>query len=187
MGQLLEFGTILGSSPGCETPLLPSQLHQDLALSAGYKQGMNYIAGMLLFFMKEEKAFWAMVGLFKGRGKIRGQYFHGLSLLRQHLFQFEMLVKEQLPQLAKHFEEQMIQTEMYACSWFMSVFSADLSFPLLVRIWDVFLYEGVKIVFKTGLALLKFFQDDLLKLRSLEDLLRFLAFSAKVAGGLFRC
>jgi len=65
----------------------------------------------------------------------------------------------------------MIMPSMYASCWFLTVFSADLSFKLVVRIWDVFLFEGMKIVFQEGMALLKLFQDDLLKL-SFEDLIR---------------
>ena len=72
----------------------------------GYTQWMKFILGMFLFSMKEEELFWAMVGLLNGRGKIRGQYFHGFPLLRKHLFQFEMLMKEKLPQHDNHFKEE---------------------------------------------------------------------------------
>ena len=53
---------------------------------------------------------------------------------------------------------------MYASQWFITVFSYSFPFPLALRIWDVFLYEGVKIVFQVGLALLRFCHDDLVKL-----------------------
>jgi len=88
----------------------------------------------------------------------------GLPLVQQYLFQFERLVKEQLPKLGTHFDQEMINPSMYASQWFITVFSYSFPFPLALRIWDVFLYEGVKIVFKVGLALLKYCQDDLVKL-----------------------
>lgn len=138
----------------------------------GYTQGMNFIAGTLLLYMNEEEAFWVMVALLKCK-QMRGVYLEGLPLLHQYFFQFEMLVREHLPQLANHFEEQMITPAMYASSWFMTAFSADLPLPLVVRIWDVFLCEGMRAVFGVGLALLKLFQDDLLKLH-FENLLLFL-------------
>ena len=106
----------------------------------GYTQGMNLIAGMLLLYMNEEEAFWVMVELLKHM-KIQGMYMKGLPLLHQYYFQFEVFVKEKLPALGKHFEEQMITPWMYATSWFMTILSIDLALKLVVRIWDIFLYN----------------------------------------------
>ncbi|MQL99395.1 hypothetical protein Taro_032119, partial [Colocasia esculenta] len=88
----------------------------------------------------------------------------GLPLVQQYLFQFEQLVKEYLPKLGEHFSQEMINPSMYASQWFITVFSYSFPFPLALRIWDVFLYEGVKIVFQVGLALLRYCHDDLVKL-----------------------
>jgi hypothetical protein len=71
------------------------------------------------------------------------------------------LVKELIPKLGEHFTQEMINPSMYASQWFITVFSYSFPFPLALRIWDVFLSEGVKIVFKVGLALLKYCQDEL--------------------------
>ncbi|KAJ1414012.1 Rab-GTPase-TBC domain, partial [Sesbania bispinosa] len=88
----------------------------------------------------------------------------GLPLVQQYLFQFERLVREHLPKLGEHFSLEMINPSMYASQWFITVFSYSFPFHLALRIWDVFLYEGVKIVYKVGLALLKYCHDDLIKL-----------------------
>lgn len=111
----------------------------------------------------------------------------GLPLVQQYLFQFDNLVKEQIPKLGAHFTKEMISPSMYASQWFITVFTYSFPFHLAIRIWDVFLYEvcalilcvylpsfltssvfikiflgqGVKIVFKVGLALLKCCQDSL--------------------------
>jgi hypothetical protein len=141
----------------------------------GYTQGMNYIVSMHLLYMNDEEDFWVMVGLFKviGKMRIRGLYFNGLLLVHKYLFQFEMHVKEQLPKLANNFEEEIIMLVMYGSSWFMIVFSTDFPFPLFGQISDIFLYEGMKIIFQVGMSLLELFQDDLLKL-PFESLLPFL-------------
>lgn len=65
----------------------------------------------------------------------------GLPLVQQYLFQFEKLVKEQLPRLGAHFDQEMINPSMYASQWFITVFSYSFPFPLALRIWDVFLHE----------------------------------------------
>lgn len=134
--------------------------------AVGYVQGMGFLAGLLLLYMSEEDAFWLLVALLKGavHAPMEGLYLVGLPLVQQYLYQLDRLVKEQLPKLGAHFEEEMINPSMYASQWFITVFSYSFPFPLALRIWDVFLSEGVKIVFKVGLALLKYCHDDLVKL-----------------------
>ena len=44
---------------------------------------------------------------------------------------------------------------MYATEWFMTMFCRGFSFDLVTRVWDIFLFEGYKIVYRVGLALLK--------------------------------
>ncbi|GAB2299881.1 hypothetical protein Dimus_033931 [Dionaea muscipula] len=134
--------------------------------NVGYVQGMGFIAGLLLLYMSEEDAFWLLVALLKGavHAPMEGLYQAGLPLVQQYLFQFDHLVREYLPKLGEHFSQEMINPSMYASQWFITVFSYSFPFHLALRIWDVFLNEGVKIVFKVGLALLKNYHDDLVKL-----------------------
>uniref|UniRef100_A0A1D1XP25 EVI5-like protein n=1 Tax=Anthurium amnicola TaxID=1678845 RepID=A0A1D1XP25_9ARAE len=131
----------------------------------GYVQGMGFLAGLLLLYMSEEDAFWLLVALLKGavHAPMEGLYQVGLPLVQQYLFQFDQLVKEHLPKLGEHFSQEMINPSMYASQWFITVFSYSFPFPLALRIWDVFLYEGVKIVFQVGLALLTYCHDDLVR------------------------
>ncbi|KAJ4799296.1 Ypt/Rab-GAP domain of gyp1p superfamily protein [Rhynchospora pubera] len=132
----------------------------------GYVQGMGFLAGLLLLYMSEEDAFWLLVALLKGavHAPMEGLYQAGLPLVQQYLFQFEQLVKEFLPKLGQHFSDEMINPSMYASQWFITVFSYSFPFHFTLRIWDIFLYEGIKVVFKVGLALLRFCHDDLVKL-----------------------
>ncbi|XP_068636937.1 uncharacterized protein [Aristolochia californica] len=132
----------------------------------GYVQGMGFLAGLLLLYMSEEDAFWLLVALLKGaiHAPMEGLYQVGLPLVQQYLSMFEQLVKEYLPKLGDHFTQEMMNPSMYASQWFITVFSYSFPFPLALRIWDVFLYEGVKIVFQVGLALLRYCHDDLVKL-----------------------
>lgn len=132
----------------------------------GYVQGMGFLAGLLLLYMSEEDVFWLLVALLKGavHAPMEGLYLVGLPLVQQYLFQFEQLVREHLPKLGEHFSQEMINPSMYASQWFITVFSYSFPFNLALRIWDVFLYEGVQIVFQVGLALLKYCHDDLISL-----------------------
>ncbi|KAI8005194.1 hypothetical protein LOK49_LG08G01044 [Camellia lanceoleosa] len=91
----------------------------------GYVQGMGFVAGLLLLYMSEEGAFWLLVALLKGtvHAPMEGLYLVGLPLVQQYLFQFESLVRENLPNVGEHFTQEMINPSMYASQWFITVFS----------------------------------------------------------------
>ncbi|CAI5929144.1 unnamed protein product [Closterium sp. NIES-64] len=137
----------------------------------GYVQGMGFIAGLMLLYMAEEDAFWLLVALMKGANhtSLEGIFLVGLPLVQQYLFQFDRLLHECLPQLARHMEGEGVTPSMYASQWFITVFAYSFPFATTLRIWDVFLFEGMKTVFRVGLALLKQQQDDLLQM-PFEDL-----------------
>ncbi|KAJ1268401.1 hypothetical protein BS78_07G132000 [Paspalum vaginatum] len=137
-----------------------------LLMNPGVYEGMGFLAGLLLLYMSEEDAFWLLVALLKGavHAPMEGLYQTGLPLVQQYISQFEKLVMEHMPKLGQHFVEEMINPSMYASQWFITVFLYSFPFHLTLRVWDVFLYEGIKVVFQVGLALLSFCHDDLVKL-----------------------
>ncbi len=65
---------------------------------------------------------------------------------------------------------------MFATPWFMTVFLYNLPFEIATRIWDLFLQEGYSILYCVSLALLTIYEDRLLELKRLEQLLWFLQF-----------
>ena len=52
-------------------------------------------------------------------------------------------------------DEEGFDISMVGSKWFMTLFVYDFPFCTLVRIWDIFLFEGWKIIYRVGLALLK--------------------------------
>lgn len=66
---------------------------------------------------------------------------------------------------------QSFSTSIYASSWFLTLFTTTLSLPLACRIMDVFLSEGIEIVFKVALAMLTLGKEDLLSL-DMENILK---------------
>lgn len=133
----------------------------------GYVQGMGFLTGILLLYMGEEDAFWTLVALLKGavHAPLEGIYSEGLPLLAKCLHQFEGLLRAQLPDLGEHLTEENIIPTMYCSQWFITVFATTLPFDCLLRIWDIFLLEGMKIVFRVGLELLRCERPDLMPLR----------------------
>jgi hypothetical protein len=60
---------------------------------------------------------------------------------------------------------------MYASSWFLTLFTTALPLPVACRIMDVFLAEGMEVIFKVALALLTLGKEDLLCL-DMEGMLK---------------
>ena len=52
---------------------------------------------------------------------------------------------------------------MFFTEWFVTLYTRSFPFDLVVRIFDVFFYEGWKVVFRVALALLRIARPALLK------------------------
>jgi hypothetical protein len=65
------------------------------------------------------------------------------------------LLKRKLPKLFEHFEGLGLHPTMYSAQWFITIFTYNFPFSVVVRIWDCFLLEGWKVVFRVALGLLK--------------------------------
>uniref|UniRef100_A0A914WJC5 Rab-GAP TBC domain-containing protein n=2 Tax=Plectus sambesii TaxID=2011161 RepID=A0A914WJC5_9BILA len=88
------------------------------------------------------------------------------------MFQLECLVQEQMPDLFTHFNNMGFDTSMYASSWFLTLFTTTLPLELANRIMDVFLAEGMEIIFRLAMAILQQARIDLLKL-DMEGMLKY--------------
>jgi len=67
----------------------------------GYVQGMNFIAGALLYHCSEEIGFWIFVLLIKNY-EIRDVYLPGLPGLYKHTFVIDSLISQYLHNIFKH-------------------------------------------------------------------------------------
>uniref|UniRef100_A0A8C3MYC5 Uncharacterized protein n=1 Tax=Geospiza parvula TaxID=87175 RepID=A0A8C3MYC5_GEOPR len=129
----------------------------------GYCQGSAFIVGLLLMQMPEEEAFSVFVRLMQ-EYRLRELFKPSMAELGLCIYQFEFLLQEQLPELNVHFRSQSFLTSMYASSWFLTLFLTTFPLPVATRVFDIFMYEGLEIVFRVGMALLQFNQAELVQL-----------------------
>ena len=54
----------------------------------------------------------------------------------------------QVPKVGSHLAEQGVHPTMYCSHWFITIFAYTLPFDHLLRVWDIFLFEGIKVVFR---------------------------------------
>ncbi|NXD51524.1 EVI5 protein, partial [Corvus moneduloides] len=129
----------------------------------GYCQGSAFIVGLLLMQMPEEEAFCVFVKLMQDY-RLRELFKPSMAELGLCMYQFECMIQEHLPELYVHFQSQSFHTSMYASSWFLTIFLTTFPLPIATRIFDIFMSEGLEIVFRVGLALLQMNQAELLQL-----------------------
>uniref|UniRef100_A0A0B6Z262 Rab-GAP TBC domain-containing protein n=1 Tax=Arion vulgaris TaxID=1028688 RepID=A0A0B6Z262_9EUPU len=119
----------------------------------GYCQAQAPIAALLLMHMPAEQAFWCLVAICDKY--LRGYYSPGLEAIQLDGDVLFGLVKKTSPSVYKHMKKQHIEPIMYMTEWFMCVYTRTLPWTIVLRLWDQFLCEGAKVLFRTGLVLLK--------------------------------
>jgi len=131
----------------------------------GYCQGMGFIVGMFLMYMSEEDSFWMLEYLLRNPAFfLNGLYSPGFPLLHQFFFQFEELMKKSLPKLYDHLQKEGVSPQIYATQWFITLFAYNLPFEVVLRLWDILLSEGVKILFRFSIYLMTHYESSFLQM-----------------------
>ncbi|XP_072255838.1 EVI5-like protein isoform X2 [Pyxicephalus adspersus] len=129
----------------------------------GYCQGSAFIVGLLLMQMPEEEAFCVFVRLMQ-EYRLRELFKPSMAELGLCIYQLEYLLQDQLPELNLHFRSHCFHTSMYASSWFLTLFLTTFPLPVATRIFDIFIYEGLEVIFRVGMAILTVNQTELMQL-----------------------
>jgi hypothetical protein len=132
----------------------------------GYCQSLNFLAGLLLLFMDEEKSFW-MLNIIT-RVYLPGTHEVNLEGANVDLGVLMMSVKESMPSVwAKIGGEldgstfdpsksmRLPPITLCTTAWFMSCFIGTLPIETTLRVWDSFFYEGSKTLFRIALTIFK--------------------------------
>ena len=117
--------------------------------TVGYCQGMNFIVGIALLFLDPEDAFWCLVAVTEKYFK--SNYFDS-GLIGAQVDQkcLKDIIKSKLPDLYDHLEALDIEISSITLNWFLAIFIDAVPFDTLLRIWDCFLLEGSKVLFRVN-------------------------------------
>ncbi|KAG5840675.1 hypothetical protein ANANG_G00191230 [Anguilla anguilla] len=119
----------------------------------GYCQAQAPIAAVLLMHMPAEDAFWGLVQICEKY--LPGYYSAGLEAIQLDGEILFALLRRVSPVAHRHLKKHNIDPILYMTEWFMCAFSRTLPWASVLRVWDMFFCDGVKIIFRVGLVLLK--------------------------------
>ncbi|EEA27433.1 hypothetical protein TMatcc_004276 [Talaromyces marneffei ATCC 18224] len=143
----------------------------------GYTQSLNFIAGMLLLFLPEEKAFWMLhiitTELFPGTHEI------SLEGANVDMWILMVLLRDNLPGVytklvtttpttskgkapALTVNMRLPDITLGLTNWLMSIFIGSLPLETTLRVWDCFFYEGSKTFFRVALGIFKAGEKEIL-------------------------
>uniref|UniRef100_A0A3Q4AV66 Rab-GAP TBC domain-containing protein n=1 Tax=Mola mola TaxID=94237 RepID=A0A3Q4AV66_MOLML len=140
----------------------------------GYCQGMSQITALLLIYMNEEDAFWALVKLLSGqKHAMHGFFVPGFPKLMRFQEHHDRILRKMMPKLKQHLDNQEVFTSLYTMKWFFQCFLDRTPFTLTLRIWDIYILEGERLLPAMSYTILKMHKKHMMKL-SMEDLVEFL-------------
>eukprot|EP01100_Stratorugosa_tubuloviscum_P013565 TRINITY_DN6878_c0_g1_i2.p1 TRINITY_DN6878_c0_g1~~TRINITY_DN6878_c0_g1_i2.p1 ORF type:complete len:595 (-),score=245.76 TRINITY_DN6878_c0_g1_i2:94-1878(-) len=79
------------------------------------------------------------------------------------------LISRFLPNLHEHLKSLQVDITIFATSWFNSLFTLALDFKYVLRIVDAYILQGERVLVRAGLALLQYFEDQLLTCDTQQD------------------
>ena len=139
----------------------------------GYVQGMGFIAALMLTYMDDERAFFMIHALMKKR-ELESLYLPGFPELNKKIYVLLNLQKKFIPKIYNVFRKFEVIPYSYASEWFLCLFSRSLRFNALVRIFDTFILEGYKVIYRFALAFLKRKEQKLIECTGLDVLFKIL-------------
>ncbi|KAJ5135571.1 uncharacterized protein N7515_004849 [Penicillium bovifimosum] len=144
----------------------------------GYTQSLNFITGMLLLFLPEEKAFWMLHII--AEDYLPGTHEISLEGANIDLWILMVLLRDSMPGIYSKIaamggapvgrgrlppltvNSRLPDITLGLTNWLMSVFIGSLPLETTLRVWDVFFYEGSKTFFRVSLAIFKACEKDIL-------------------------
>ncbi|XP_053965029.1 USP6 N-terminal-like protein isoform X1 [Anastrepha ludens] len=141
----------------------------------GYCQGMACLAGVLLLYMQEEEAFWALNQLIIDRKyAMHGLFIEGFPKLTRFLEHHDRILSKMMRKLHQHFMKHNVDAILYSIKWFFVIFVERIPFSLALRVWDIYLLEGERVVSAMAVTILYLHKHDLLRLNDMDSIIEYL-------------
>ncbi|PRP84076.1 ankyrin repeat-containing protein [Planoprotostelium fungivorum] len=127
----------------------------------GYCQGMGFVCGLLLMYMSEEDSFWVLTQL-EVEYEMGHLWRNPAEGARRMAFMLALLLESQSNRIYQHVAQMKIELDlnMVTMAWLLPGWLTSLPFSLTLRIWDIFLFEGISFMLAVCLSLFKYFERE---------------------------
>jgi len=129
----------------------------------GYVQGMNTITSVFLGAkLKDSEVYWLMKYILNKK-KFEEILMDGFPRVQILNYQLDIYVRNYIPELIEFLGSKDLNVGYFSTQWFITMFSYDLEYNLLLKIWNFFFVKGWKIMIRIALSLLWHFKDKIIK------------------------
>ena len=130
----------------------------------GYCQGMNFIVGALINFIDdEETCFWLFLHFIDNIG-LKDLYLQNMPDYLIKLYQLNYYIKENFPKMHHHLKTNRINLDIFFSKWLLTIFSNFLPFETLYNVWDVFILDKWKAIFKFSIIITRYMENELINM-----------------------
>jgi len=130
----------------------------------GYCQGMNFIVGALINFIDdEESCFWIFLHFIDNIG-LKDLYLQNMPEYLIKLYQLNYFIKEYFPKMHHHLKTNRINLDIFFSKWILTIFSNFLAFETLYNVWDVFILDKWKAIFKFSIIISSYMEEELINM-----------------------
>jgi len=139
----------------------------------GYCQGMNLLVACLLLVLDEVEAFWVFSCIME---RIMPEDYYTSNLVVSQADQrvLKELATEKFPKLLRHLESFGVDLMLITFNWFLTIYVDSFPPETLFRVWDCFLYEGPKVLFRFAMGILKMHERHILQLEGSSAIFNYL-------------
>ena len=153
-----------------------------------YIENISYLLGVLLINMDKYQAYQCLMNIINNKNRII--YYENKEKNNNYIYEnnetptgdepnivkinfrrviFKQLIFFNLPELCSHLELLNILPENYFDEWSATIFSKNLNIDIVMKIWDLYIVLGEKIIFNAGVALLQELEEDLYNCEEKEE------------------
>ncbi|KAH8283756.1 hypothetical protein KR054_000468 [Drosophila jambulina] len=118
----------------------------------GFCQAQAPIAAFLLMHLPAEDAFWVFVSVCDVY--LQDYFIPGLEVIQNDAGILEGLLKKTCPPVYRHLQKHKVEPLLYMTDWFLCAMTRTLPWETLLRVWDCFLAEGIRVIFKVALVII---------------------------------
>ena len=134
----------------------------------GYCQGLNYVVCYLYLLLKDESTIFKFMVILIEKYNLEELYTKNVPLLKRNLYIMKKLIAEYYPTLNECIDKNCQSIDFFVSVWFVTLFTysiKDLKTQapnlILIKIWDAFLTNGWKAIFKVGVYIMKRIKERL--------------------------